>query len=128
MNHTSYIEIYEVISKNQLNTKFYKILITPETQYLKQNGSTNTIFNSEIHDIKVLHLFEIPFEKIKPIFHHSKDRILDVQIINKRIRVFGDHNILLLDEPIDFNDNIEKINLAIASSKNFLLKYKLPLF
>lgn len=128
MNHTSYIEIYEVIPQNQQNTILYKILITPEAQYLKQSSSTNTVFNSENYNIKVLNLSEIPFEKVEPIFRHSKDKNLNVQIINKKIIVYGDHNILLLNEPINFNDDIEKINLAIASSKNFLLKYKLPLF
>jgi hypothetical protein len=130
MNKICYLQIFEskkVCQTFPSDTKTY-IFLTPQKEYLKKNGLTDTPFISQQTNIKILATFSIPFDTIINVFKHSNDRILDVVIENKMIKIIGDNEKIIFVTTIDFDENVERKPLTLYATKNFLFSNNLPYF
>jgi hypothetical protein len=133
-NLFGYIQIYKSFKKNLTpsgieNTCSYKILITCEEYFLnKLKTNNNSIVISEIKNIEILDTFRIEFHKLLNLFKHGRDINLEVDITDKIITVVGDSQLILFSHFIPVDYNIDKIQLKLAASNDFLNKNGLPPF
>jgi len=102
MDNIAYIQIYSLnyVCQTFPTSSKLAIFITPENNLLKKNGTTKAMLVSQQQNIKILRTFIIPFDKVKNIFYHAKDTILDAFITNGMLMVIGDNNEILLNESI----------------------------
>jgi hypothetical protein len=128
MNVIAYVQIY---SLNYMCQTFptpskLAIFITPENNLLKKNGTTTSSLVSQQRNIEILKTFIIPFEKIKNIFFHAKDKVLDTYIDNGTLIVVGDNNEISLRQPVEIDFDVPRVGLGIQATKKFLYENNIP--
>jgi len=129
-----YIQIYteNYVCSTISNVHNTHVLVTGEKQYLKKTGMENNDcmqMVSQTKYINVLGVFAIPNDKVKKIFRHAKDKVLDAYIMNGNIKIIGDHNELLYHAYLDNNlQNLNKSEIILTGSKPWLSANNLEYF
>ena len=94
-----FIQIYNenFVCSTYTNNFNMIILVTGEEHYLKNSGFDNDDClkrASQTKFIDVLDTYNVPFENIKLIFQHAKDKILNCIINDKTLKILGDNGVL----------------------------------
>ncbi len=128
----SYIQIYtinkDIINPEGLETiKEWKILITPNEEYINQNINNFNLI-STITNINIIDTFRIEFNKVYSIFTHARNKYLKAYIKNGTLTVIGDHQQVLLIQQLPVSYEIDTIDITLKANNNFLQNYGLPIF
>jgi len=127
-----YIQIFTVefsyLSKDGLvNTKKWKILFTPNEEYIKTKINYDGFqLISEIKNIDIIDTFRIEFNKIFAIFSHANNKNLIGEIKDGTLTVIGDNKKLILLQQLPVIYNVEPIEVTLKANINFLKEHGLP--
>ncbi len=123
------IEIGNLLPEGLVNKKEWKILFTPNEEYIKTKFNYDGFsLISEIKNIDIIDTFRIEFNKIFAIFSHAKNRNLIGEIKDGTLTVIGDGQKLLLLQKLPVSYNIEPTEITLKANNDFLNKYGLPPF
>ncbi len=129
-----YIQIFTIefsilVPEGLINKKEYKILFTPNEEYIKNKFNYDGLqLISEIKNIDIIDTFRIEFNKIFDIFSHARNKNIIAEIKDGLLRVIGDGQKILLLQKLQVSYNIEPIEITLKANNAFLNKYGLPPF
>lgn len=120
-----YIQIFKenYVCSTISNGTEINVLVTGEKFYLKSTGIVNTScmkMVSQNRFIDVFGTFNIPIDKLKNIFKHANDRVLDAHIIDGTITIIGDNNEILYTAFLSNTLQNLKREIILTGSKPWL--------
>lgn len=134
METPGFLQIYEeyFVSTTVYGPRLKTIVfVTGEKSYLKQQGMFNDDClmqrPSQNKGRTILKTYSIPFENIKTIFQHAKDKILNVNISNGVIEIVGDSGVLF-SMPGEEGDPELHQEIVLSGSKAWLAANNLECF
>ncbi len=123
------IEFTNLLPEGLVNKKEWKILFTPNEEYVKNKFNYDGFsLISEIKNIDIIDTFRIEFTKIFAVFSHARNRNLIAEIKDGTLTVIGDGQKLLLLQKLPVSYNIEPIEITLKANNNFLINNGLPSF
>lgn len=134
LENVGFIQIYE---ETFLNFKRITVLITGESQFLKNEGIHNEDKwqrPSQTKLIGIIATYSIPKNDIKLIFQHSKDNVLEATITNPSpnnliLEIICDTGVIY-SKQIDLDENLEigRKETILQGSKDWLKENNLEYF
>ncbi len=123
------IEFTNLLPEGLVNKKEWKILFTPNEEYVKNKFNYDGFsLISEIKNIDIIDTFRIDFAKIFAVFSHARNRNLIAEIKEGTLTVIGDGQKLLLLQKLPVSYNIEPIEVTLKANNDFLINNGLPSF
>ena len=128
-----FIQIYKIekniIEPDGLKTLLeWKILLTPNEEYVNNKINVNFNYISGIKNINIIDTFRIDFNKIHFVLMHARDKHLMAFIKNGILTIIGDSQKILLIQELPVLYNIEPIEITLKANNNFLNEHGLPPF
>jgi len=133
MTNCGFLQIY---TDNFVSTTLYGprlktvVFVTGEKSYLKKWGMYNDDCfqrTSQNKFINILKTYPIPFDSVKLIFQHAKDKILNAKIKNGIIKIIGDTGVLF-SMPAGEGDPELHQEIVLSGSKVWLTANGLSFF